>query len=70
MSTAEDTGKGFRGTAFLRESWSELKKVSCPTRQETTQATIVVLIIMMIVAAFLAMADWVFSIAMRSLLSA
>ena len=46
---------------FASESIEELKKVSTPTRQETIQATLVTLIIMIFVAVCLFVLDFVFS---------
>jgi len=45
---------------FLQESKIELKKVTWPTRDETVQSTIAVIIISGIVAAFLGGLDFVF----------
>ena len=59
-----------RPAAFFRESWGELKKVSYPTRQETVQATIVVMFMIVAVAAYLGLLDLVFNQLMRSILSA
>ena len=43
---------------FLREVKVELKKVTWPTRQQTTGTTIVVIIFVFIVAAFLGLFDF------------
>jgi preprotein translocase subunit SecE len=43
--------------AFVRESRTELRKVVWPTRQETTQTTLIVLVMVMIVAVFLWLLD-------------
>lgn len=42
---------------FLKESRTELRKVVWPTRQETLQTTLIVLIVVMIVAIFLWLMD-------------
>ncbi|RMG40163.1 MAG: preprotein translocase subunit SecE [Candidatus Dadabacteria bacterium] len=46
---------------FFSESVDELKKVSTPTRQETIQATMVTLLIMVVVSLSLLIMDWIFS---------
>jgi len=47
--------------AFLRESFSELKRVNWPTRQETIRLTIVVIIMSLILAGLLGFFDMLFS---------
>ena len=42
---------------FLQESWLELRKVHHPNRQETIQATIVVMAMLITVALFLGAVD-------------
>ena len=42
---------------FLQDSWLELRKVHHPTRQETIQATIVVMAMVVAVALFLGAVD-------------
>ncbi len=46
-----------RGTQYLTESAEELKKVSSPTRQETIQATLVTLFIIVVVSLYLFFVD-------------
>lgn len=46
------------GMTFLREVKVELKKVTWPTRKQTTGTTIVVIIFVFIVAAFLGLFDF------------
>ncbi|MBP1686981.1 MAG: preprotein translocase subunit SecE [Deltaproteobacteria bacterium] len=58
-----------RATTFLTEVWSELKKVHWPTRKETYAATLVVVIITVIVAVFLGVADYAVSHLVRAVLS-
>jgi len=55
-------GKGglLRKKSFLSESIEELKKVHSPTRQETIQATVVTLAILIFFAVVLAFLDWAF----------
>lgn len=50
---------GPRAATFLGEVWSELKKVHWPSRKETYSATIVVVVVTMIVAAYLGAIDFV-----------
>lgn len=54
---------------FARESWIELKKVSRPTRAETMQATVAVLVMILIVSVYLALADLVFKTLMDAILA-
>ena len=58
-----------RGFGFFSESFDELKKISTPTRQETIQATVVTLFIMVFVALVLFAMDVVFSTIMSSVIS-
>lgn len=58
-----------RGTAFFNDSILELKKVTRPTRQETIQATFVVILMMVIVSLYLGVLDLVFNRVMQSILS-
>ncbi|MCI5064924.1 preprotein translocase subunit SecE [bacterium] len=53
---------------FFRESVGELKKVTTPTRQETIQATIVTIIIMVFIALCLFFLDFLFGNLMESVL--
>ncbi len=50
-----------RSMTFLQEVWAELKKVHWPSRKETYAATVVVLLVVAIVAAFLGAVDFVVS---------
>jgi preprotein translocase subunit SecE len=59
-----------RSVEFLQECWVELKKVHWPTRQETQAATIVVIIGVTLVAAYLGIVDTVLSWIIRRALSA
>lgn len=54
---------------FCRESWAELKKVHTPTRQETIQATMVVFVMVVIVAVFLGLTDFVVGRIMQAILT-
>ena len=57
---------GFR--AFAAESWGELKKVEWPGRNQLTSATIVVIIAVAVVGAYLFAADWVLQRFVRDVL--
>jgi preprotein translocase subunit SecE len=59
-----------RSVEFLQECWVELKKVHWPTRKETQAATIVVIIGVTLVAAYLGVVDFVLSWIIRRALSA
>ncbi len=47
-------------TQFLREAYSEMKKVSWPTRELTIQYTVLVIVISISVAIFLGILDYMF----------
>ena len=51
------TKKGFNPVRFLKEVKIEGKKITWPTRQETTVSTIAVFIMVLIAAVFLYFAD-------------
>lgn len=46
---------------YFRETIGELKKVSWPTRKEATNLTIVVLIVVAAMSAFLGLLDYLFA---------
>lgn len=46
-----------RGPAFLKEAWTELKKVTWPTRKELVSYTTVVLVTVTLIAIFFAVID-------------
>lgn len=48
-------------TRYLRETMGELRKVSWPTRREATSLTIVVLIVVTLMSAFLGVLDFIYS---------
>jgi len=58
-----------RSRTFLEECWSEVKKVHFPTRKETQAATVVVVIGVLIVSAYLAIVDGILLKVMDLLLS-
>ena len=59
------TKKGFNPVRFFKEVKIEGKKVTWPTRQETTVSTIAVFIMVTIAATFLYFADQVLAWAVR-----
>ena len=65
---AATTMVGKRSLAFARDARVEVRKVVWPTRQETTQTTIAVLIMVIIVAIMLWLFDMFLGWAVRSLL--
>ena len=46
---------------YFRETMGELRKVTWPTRQEATNLTIVVLIVISVMSIFLAVLDFIFN---------
>jgi len=44
--------------AFFKEAWQELKKVHWPSRKETYAATLLVVIVVLMIAFFLALVDF------------
>ena len=46
---------------YFRETTGELRKVTWPTRQEATSLTIVVLIVITLMSAFLGVVDFIYS---------
>jgi preprotein translocase subunit SecE len=57
---------GFRN--FVGECYGELRKVEWPTRRQLISATVVVLIAIAVVGAYLAVADFAFSRLVRDIL--
>jgi len=58
-----------RSIRFFKDAWAELKKVHPPTREETIQATIVVLFMVVLFAGFLGLADYVVGNIMQAVLT-
>ena len=46
---------------YLDESWSELKKVSWPTRQQTINLTVLVFVVSFAVGIFISVFDFIFT---------
>ena len=61
---------GPRSIQFVKESWQEIKKVHWPSRKETYQATMVVIVVVTVVALFLGVVDFALSYAMQYLMGA
>jgi preprotein translocase subunit SecE len=62
------TSFGPNSIQFVKESWQELKKVHWPTRKETYQATLVVVVVVSVVAIFLGLVDFALSFVMQYIL--
>jgi preprotein translocase subunit SecE len=52
---------------FLQEAWSELKKVTWPTREHVRDLTILVFVVSLVVAFYISALDLLFSQAIRLL---
>ncbi|MDC0357448.1 preprotein translocase subunit SecE [Oligoflexia bacterium] len=66
---AENQSMISKGKGFLSDSVTEIKKVTTPTKQETTQATLVTVVIILFVAFCLCILDLVFNNLMGAVLS-
>ncbi|MCC6220995.1 MAG: preprotein translocase subunit SecE [Deltaproteobacteria bacterium] len=67
--TEEKVGILEQGISFGNEAWLELKKVHLPSRQETMQATMVVMFMMFLFAVFLGLADYIVGNIMQATLT-
>ena len=47
---------------FLEEAWSELKKVTWPTREQTRNLTVLVFVISVVIGAYIGIFDFGFKI--------
>ena len=61
MLVAVTSTQGRRLVLFFTEARSELRKVVWPTRQETVQTTLIVLVVVVIIGIFLSILDLTFS---------
>lgn len=68
MLLASQTDKGRMVVGFVRDAQIEVRKVVWPTRQETVQTTIVVMIVVVIFAFLLWMLDIFLGWAMQSVI--
>ena len=50
---------------FLKESWSELKKVSWPNRMQVRNLTVLVFVVSFVVRLYITVADTFFDIVIR-----
>jgi preprotein translocase subunit SecE len=50
--------KAQAGVRFLEEAWMEMKRVRWPSPKETSAATLVVLVVVLIIAFFLGLIDF------------
>jgi len=57
-----------RSVSFVQEAWTELTKVHFPTPRETAQATFVVVILTLVMAMWLGLADFAATRVVRQLL--
>jgi preprotein translocase subunit SecE len=57
-----------QGSEFIREAWQELKKVHWPARKETYAATLVVIVVVLLVSAYLALVDLALTKAMQAVI--
>jgi len=48
-------------TRYLRETSTELRKVNWPTREEATRLTLIVIIVLVVMSAFLGLLDFLFA---------
>lgn len=55
-------------TNFFKESWSELKKVQTPTKDETIKSTLGVFLMLLVFGVFLGVTDYVVGSFVRYLL--
>ena len=53
---------------FLKQGKSEVKKITWPTKQETTQGTIAVFVMVLVASLFLFVADQVIALIIRFIL--
>jgi preprotein translocase subunit SecE len=56
------------GSEFVREAWQELKKVHWPTRKETYAATLVVIVVVLLISAYLALVDLALTKAVQAII--
>lgn len=67
MQQARDALRRF--IEFLKEAWQELKKVYWPSRKETYAATLVVIVLVLIMAFYLALIDFALTRVVQAILS-
>jgi preprotein translocase subunit SecE len=50
---------------YLQESWSELKKVAWPTRDQVRNLTVLVFIVSAAIGIFIAVCDYIFTLVIQ-----
>lgn len=66
MATTQIKKKSMIGPgAYLREVRSELKKVSWPAKDEVISSTIIVLILLVVLSAFIGGLDYIFTVILK-----
>jgi preprotein translocase subunit SecE len=58
LDVVKEPGVIQKGMQFLREVRVELKKVTWPNRKQTAASTVVVIVLVFIIAAFLGLVDF------------
>ncbi len=61
MAKKASRKKGNPISRYLRETVAELRKVTWPTRKEASRLTVIVLIVIVLMSAFLGVMDLLFS---------
>ena len=56
-------------TTYVKASYEEMKKVTWPTKKETTNYTILVIIFSLAVALFLGLLDYVFNLGLAQIIT-
>ena len=54
---------------YVKESRNEMKKVTWPTRKETTKYSIIVIVLCLIIAGFFGGLDWLLNIGLEQLIA-
>jgi preprotein translocase subunit SecE len=57
-----------RITTYFKETRQEMKKVNWPTRQQTTQSTMLVIVVSIGVALFLGLFDYIYKLILEQFL--
>jgi preprotein translocase subunit SecE len=58
-----------QGVSFVKEAWTELSKVHYPSPKDTLRATVVVVVVTLLMAAWLGVIDFFATRVVRQLLS-
>lgn len=54
---------------YVRESKEELRKVTWPSKQDTTRYSIVVMVLSILIAGFFGGLDWMLNLSLKSLIA-